>query len=74
MSAAQATSTGATVSEFVLVSEPSLGVDPIGLEKGRWTIGSSDENRIVASEPGIADRHCLLLVTGQQILMKSWSE
>jgi pSer/pThr/pTyr-binding forkhead associated (FHA) protein len=73
MPAAQATQTSTTAAELVLVSEPSLGVESIALSSGRWTVGSSDENRIVVREPGIADQHCLLLVTGEQILMKSWS-
>jgi pSer/pThr/pTyr-binding forkhead associated (FHA) protein len=74
MAAAQATHTSTSVAEFVLVAEPSLGLDPVALENGRWTIGSTDDNRIVAPEPGISAQHCLILVVGDQLLLKSWSE
>ena len=74
MAAAQATQTRTKVADLVLVAEPSLGLDPVALESGRWTIGSCDDNRIVVSGSGISAQHCLILVVGDQLLLKSWSE
>lgn len=73
MPAAQASQTRTTASEFVLIADPALRVDSVTLESGRWTIGSSDKNRIVVVAPGIAAQHCLIVVRGEQLLLKSWS-
>lgn len=73
MPAAQASQTR---TEFLLVADPALGLetDQIPLENGRWTIGSGDENRIVAKGPGVDEQHCLILVRSEQLLMKSWGQ
>lgn len=73
MPAAQASKTR---TEFLLVADPALGLESnhIPLENGRWTIGSGDENRIVAKGSGVEEQHCLILVRSGQLLMKSWGQ
>lgn len=65
-----------TKADFVLVTDPGLGLDPdhISLDDGRWMIGSGNGNRIVATAPGIEGQHCLILARAGQLLLKSWGE
>ena len=68
MPAAQGTQ---TASNYILVAEPSLGLNTVTLQTGLWTIGAASTNRIVVPAPGIADQHCLILARDGQLLLTS---
>ena len=58
---------------LTLVSTQSqLGLRPVVLHPGRYTIGSSPQCQIRVTAAGVHPLHCMIVATARQLLLKAW--